>query len=101
MIDINKIVEDIDTVEIDDAETAEGYTPYAVAKVVNRLLLQLQVANKERSGVYQVPTQMMYQYAASGRINGVKGSKRYSEEDVETFVTKFVASARARMGTLA
>jgi hypothetical protein len=90
MIDINKIVELSETIEIDETESlGEGTTPYGVWKVLTEVLRKVGIPTDK------VTPQMMYNYAKNGRIDGKKGSKRYSDETVEAFVAKFVARKMA------
>ena len=84
MIDINNIVALSQTIEIDDVET-DGTTPYGIAKVVNEVLETI-------GSTKRVAPQQMYNLAKNGKINGTKGSKRFSDEEVEQFVARFVAN---------
>jgi hypothetical protein len=86
-INISKIAELVETVELteDDLRQNEsGYTGFAIATIINKTLVELGAADQ------QIPPQMMYGYIRNGRINGVKKQMRYSEQEVETFVAKFV-----------
>lgn len=88
MIEISKIVAAVEEIEIESVETeADGFTPYQIWKVVNQTF---EAIGSEK----RIVSQQMYQYAKAGRINGVKGCKRYTEAEVESFVAKFVAKNR-------
>jgi hypothetical protein len=83
MIDINNIVVLSESVEVTE-ETDEGTTAYGIMKVVNEVL--------ETIGSDKVfAPQMFYSYAKTGKVNGVKGAKRFTDEEVENFVARFVA----------
>lgn len=87
MIDVDALALKVAEVELDEVgtEEADGMSPYGVAKVVNQVLRAVGSTRAD------VTPQMMYQYAKSGRINGVKGAKRFTEDEVETFVARWVA----------
>lgn len=78
-----------DEIELDDSPVG-GYTPYAIAKALNEVLKGFGV-EPERF----VAPQMLYQYSKNGRINGTKAEKggavRYTQDEVESFIAKFVA----------
>lgn len=61
-----------------------GYTPYAVAQIINDTFVEL---GSDKS----IRPQMMYNYARNGLINGVKGSKLYTAEEVGAFVIRYVS----------
>lgn len=84
MIEISRIVELSETIETETDEATDGTTPYGVAKIVNDVFVAI-------GSTCRIASQMMYQYAKAGRINGVKNAKRFTDEEVETFVAKFVA----------
>lgn len=83
MIDITNIVALSETVEVEDVET-EGTTAYGISKVVNEVL---EAVGSDKT----FAPQMFYNYAKNGKINGVKGTKRFSDDEVENFVARFVA----------
>lgn len=83
-MNLDKILEMSKNVEIEAAE-ADGYSPYAIAQILNATLVKAGYVGKP------ILPQMMYNYAKSGRINGVKGVKRYTEDEVMNFVAKEVA----------
>lgn len=68
--------------------TKEVYTPYALAKVVNEIVVrQLRIREKE------LPPQMFYNYSKNGMLDGVKGSKQISRENAIAFTKKYVLRA--------
>jgi hypothetical protein len=91
MIDIAKIQELAETIEID--ETVEGMSAYGVWKVAKEVFETLGLEFLTKDGK-SVPSQAFYNYAKNGTINGVKDSKqKFSDEEVEQFVAKLVAKA--------
>jgi hypothetical protein len=91
-INIERIVKLAETVEVGQDEV-EGYTAYAIAGVINETLAAL-------GEDFKVNPQQLYNDSVNGRINGVKAVKgtkvRYTEDEVELYVAKFVAK---HMGT--
>lgn len=67
---------------------AETYSPYALAKVVNKILSDAQIEK-------QLPPQMFYQYTSKGRIatiNDERGSKRQvAREDAIEWTEKYLS----------
>jgi hypothetical protein len=59
-------------------------TAYQVAKRINEVLEAAEVDKV-------IPPQMMYTYAKKGYINGVKGAKGFTEDEVEAYVAKYVS----------
>src|ERR1700750_2741765 len=86
-IDFAKIAEMSQTVEL--LETSESMTAYGIGKVINQVLAHM------GSHIRSEP-QTIYNYAANGKINGVKKVKgdgvRYTDDEVEQFVAKFIAA---------
>ena len=93
MIDINNIVELSKSVVVETE--SEGTTAYGIWKVAKDVFESLGLDFTTSTG-RDVTSQVFYNYSASGRINGVKGSKgtKYSDEEVENFVARLVAKAR-------
>jgi len=60
----------------------ENVTPYQIWKLVS---IQL-----EERGLKGIPSQMLYNYARNGGINGTKACKRYKKSEVLAFVEKYV-----------
>lgn len=83
-MNLDTILEMSKTVEIDAAELGDGYTSYGIAKILNETLAKVGITTA-------VPPQMIYNYAKNGRVNGVKGAKRFTEDEVMQFVAKEVA----------
>ena len=71
------------TLEVVEATEKTGYTPYAISVLLNEAYEELGI-NKT------IKSQMLYNYAAAGRINGVKGMKSYTEAEVQAFIKKMV-----------
>src|ERR1700748_2687814 len=68
-------------------EELSGYTPYQVGKVLAETYATVGITTV-------VQPQYVYNLARSGKIDGIKGSttgRRFTEEQVEEFVTKMVA----------
>lgn len=86
MINIDNILALSETVEIEEVET-DGITPYGVWKITKEVFGKVGIE-------FTLAPQMFYNYAKNGKINGVKGTKRYSEDEVEIFVAKMIASNR-------
>jgi hypothetical protein len=85
MIDINKISQLAETIEID--ETIEGLSAYGVWKAAKDVFAQLNLEFTETS-------QKFYNAAKNGSINGVKSStQKFSDEDAEKYIAKLVAKA--------
>jgi len=61
----------------------EVSTPYAIWRTIKLTFESLGVSKS-------IPSQMMYNYARNGLINGTKGQKRYSRAEVEEFAIKYV-----------
>lgn len=70
--------------------TPEAWTPYQVSTVVNKAL--------EAVGTeYRVRPQMMYNYDRNGMIvRGSKDKKRFTEDEVIAFATRFVEKNQNR-----
>jgi hypothetical protein len=86
MIDIQNIISLSETVEIDEIET-DGVTPYGVWKIAKDVFKKVGIE-------FSATPQMFYNYAKSGKINGIKASKqRIHEDDVEIFVAKMIKQA--------
>jgi len=85
MIDINKISQLAETIEIDEA--VEGMSAYGVWKVAKDVFAQLGLEFGKTS-------QSFYNAAKNGSINGVKSTtQKFSDEEVETYIAKLVARA--------
>jgi hypothetical protein len=82
-VSIDRIVELSETVKVDEETT--GYTGYGIAKVINDTF-------KALGSDVTVTPQHVYNDATNGKVNGVKGAKRFTDDEVETYVAKFVAS---------
>lgn len=68
----------------------EGITPYLIAKAVNAALTVMGILKDGEP--YSVRPQMIYNYDTNGLIvQGQKGLKRYSKDQVRTFAIKFVS----------
>jgi hypothetical protein len=64
--------------------TAETYTPYAVAKVVNQILADLETGKV-------LPPQMFYTYAKKGMIGGCpKEAKSVTRDQAVQWTEKYV-----------
>lgn len=87
-INIARIVELAETIEVDE-ETDAVYTSFAIAKVINETFAALGVD-------LVIDSQYTYNDSRNGKINGVKsvkgGKTRYTKDEVELYVAKFVAS---------
>jgi len=87
LIDGSEVTEElsIETIVGDLLEGLENeiFSPYKVWKVMSSTFEALGIDQKR-------PSQMMYNYDRNGLINGTKGAKRYTHEEVKKFVTKFV-----------
>lgn len=93
-IDISQLKAEIESGELQaEFETdrqGEGMTAFRIAAILNEILAELGIEKKGK--LYQVTPQMMYNYAKNGMIvKGVKGQKRFSEDEVDAFVRRFVA----------
>jgi hypothetical protein len=86
MINIDRIVAASKTVELEDTTLEDGFTAYGVYKIAKETF--------EAVGVeFEMTSQRFYNYAKNGKINGVKGAKRFTEDEVEGFVAQLIAKA--------
>ena len=83
MIDIAKIVELSEEIVLDETELS-GTTCFGIAKVINATL-----AAMDYSGL-PVQPQQIYNANKNGTINGTKKAMRYTDDEVMTYVAKFV-----------
>lgn len=85
MIDINKIISISETIEVE--ETSDGTSAYGVWKIARDIFAELKIE-------FSATSQMFYNYAKTGKINGVKDSKqRFSDDEIENFVALLIAKA--------
>lgn len=87
-INYSDIVETMENLPIDPKDQfvdGNSLTPYRITQILQDVLGKYGL-----SGKVKVSPQMIYNYSRNGRINGIKGSHRYSYEDVMKFVAKFV-----------
>lgn len=88
-MNIAKIIEMSQSVEIAETESVDGYTPYAVWTVIVETMRAMDLDSSK------VTSQSIYNAAKSGRIDGRKHEStrgvRFDEETVENFVARFVA----------
>jgi hypothetical protein len=76
--------------DIVSSVTVAEFTPYQIHSVVNKVLEALGTE-------YRVRPQMMYNYDRNGLIvKGAKDQKRYTEDEVASFVIRFVERNRNR-----
>ena len=93
-INLSNIISLSETVEV-KAETngTTAYGVYAIAKEVFATL-GLDFVNSKGG---ELKSQAFYNYAKNGKINGNKNSaQRYTDEEVENFVARMIATAKAR-----
>lgn len=92
MIDITKLQAQIESGELvaEDEVVLEGATPYAIWKQLNNVFAQLKIVRDT-----PITPQYIYNLARQGKINPTKkGSQtnvRYTDDEVEAFITKMVA----------
>ena len=90
IMNISEIIELSQSVEIESETVAtDGYTPYQVWKIVVETMEVMSLPTSK------ITSQMMYNYAKNGSIDGQKYEStkgvRFSEDTVKYFVAKFVA----------
>jgi len=74
---------DLGHLVVEDVE-ADGTTAYGIWKISKEVF--------EKVGLeFDMRPQTFYNYAKNGKVNGVKGQKRFSEDEVTVFVAKLVA----------
>lgn len=78
----------VPVVDFSDFVTELTYTPYGVAVVVNTILTL--------GDTKLIPTQMTYNYSKNGLINGVKGAKSYTNEEVSLWINKYLNKRLAK-----
>lgn len=93
MIDYANIISLSEKVEIE--EETDGMTAFGIWKVAKEVFEQLGLDFVTERGK-EIPSQAFYNYSKNGSISGVKGQKRYSDDEVELFVAKLVAKATSK-----
>lgn len=86
MIDISKITKMAESAEVLESVSEDGTSAYGVWKVAKDTY--------EAVGLeFTATSQMFYNYAKSGKINGTKSStQRYTDDEVEYFVARLIAT---------
>lgn len=71
-------------IQINEYFVETDYTPYKIAKIVNKILADLEIEKI-------LPPQMFYTYAKKGMLNGIKESKRIDAEHAIAWTERYIA----------